>query len=329
MGNPTPSTTLSTLRPDLAPFVEFNLVEQREGYIARDVLKPIDVALQSDNPGKIPVEALLQGMNGTEDARAGNGGYMRLGWNFEKFTYATEEHGVEVPVSHRDRNRYANFMDAEAVSTQIAAARVLGNFEARASSLLFNATTWTGAALTTAITNEWDDAANATPIVDVKAAKAKVFDGSGLNANALIINQTVFENLRQCTSVLDRIAASGAGFPNRTRDVTRMQLAELFDLDYIIVAGAAKNTANKGQAAAFSRFWSGEYAMVARIAVGNDIREPCVARAYHWTGDGSSLDGTVESFENTNRETVVRVRMDTDEVVMYAAAAHLLSNITT
>lgn len=307
--------------------MEFDLEMEKQGYIALNVFPVIEVGLQSDNPGKIPIEQLLQI---GETARNSGGGYNRGSWKFETFSYATREHGWEEPVDDRDAKRYRHFFNAE----QIAAARAYGfvtrNQEQRAAAALFNASTWTGASLTTAVTNEWDDAANATPITDVEAAVRLVYAGSGLWPNALVINRKVFRNLRNCDSVIDRINSAGAGSPSKPEDVTAAMLSAVFDLPHIIIGGGSKNSANEGQAASVAQVWSDEYAMVCRVAETNDIREPCVGRTFHWSEDGSNIGGTIETYrDEVVRSDIVRVRHETDEVVMYAAAGHLLSNITT
>jgi hypothetical protein len=70
--------------------------------------------------------------------------------------------------------------------------------------------------------------------------------------------------------------------------------------------------------------------MVAKVASTSDPREPCVARVFHWGEDGSTIGATIESYrDEPKRSDVVRSRMDTDEVVMYVEAAHLLDNVTT
>jgi len=148
--------------------------------------------------------------------------------------------------------------------------------------------------------------------------------------NALIINRKVFRNLRNSESVIARINSAGAGSASKPSDVTTAMLQAVFDLPFIIVAGGSKNTANEGQAANVSQIWSGEYAMVAKIATGNDFREPGIGRTFHWSADGSSIGGTVESYrEEQVRADIIRVRHDVDELVLYAEAGHLLSNITT
>ncbi len=322
-----PSSSLATLRPDLATFLEFDLESEKEGYIATEVFPMIDVASMSGTFGKIPIEQLLQQR---ETRRASGAGYARGQFTFTTATYACEEHGAEEPIDDREAEAYAEYFDAEQINTLRAFSAVLRNAEQRVSDAVFNATTWNGAALTTGITNEWDDAANAVPATDVEAAVQKIYDNSGLWANALVINRKVFRNLRNCASIIDRINSAGAGSPSKASDVTVEMLKAVFDLDHIIVAGTSKNTAKEGQAATPTQIWSSEYAMVCKVATSVDMREPCIGRCFHWSADGSSIGGTVETYRDEPvRANIVRVRHDVDEIVLYPEAGHLLSNITT
>lgn len=324
---PAPSSSLSTLRPDLgASFQEWSLAMSEAGFISHRVLPVFEAMKQSGPFGRIPIEQLLQ----TRDTkRAPGSGYARGNWTFTPDSYATDEHGWEEPVDDRERDMYREYFEAEQVAAMRAFLMVLTNAEKRAADLIFNSTTWTGSSLTTAVTNEWDDSANATPIVDVEAAVQTVWDNSGLWPNALVINRKVFRNLRNCAEIIDR--SKSQGFMDvRAGEINEAQLAQVFDLDHIIVAGSPENTANEGQSASLSPIWSNEYAMVCRIAISNDIREPCIGRTFHWGEDGSDIGGTVETYrDEPKRSDIVRVRHDVDEKVLYTEAGHLLSNITT
>ena len=324
---PSPTSSLATLRPDLATFLEFDLESENAGYIATEVFPVINVQSQAGNFGKIPIEQLLQQR---DTRRAPGAGYSRGNFTFDKATYATEEHGTEEPVDDREAKMYAEYFQAEQISTMRAFSAVLRNAEQRVADAVFNTNTWTGSSLTTAITHEWDDATSCVPLTDVEAAVQKIYDNSGLWANALVINRKVFRNLRNSDQIIERINASGAGSPSKATDVTVQMLAQVFDLDRIIVAGTSKNSAKEGQAASIGQIWSGEYAMVCKIATSADMREPCVGRTFHWSEDGSSIGGTVESYrDEAIRGDVIRVRHDTDEIVLYPQAGHLLSNVTT
>jgi len=311
----------------LASFLEYDLESDRLGYVATKVFPVVEVASQAGVFGIIPVEQLLQAR---DTNRAPGSGYNRGNFTFTTSTFACEEHGAEEPVDDRQAKMYREYFDAEQVSTMRAFSAVLRNAEQRVADAVFNTTTWTGASLTTGITNEWDDIAAAVPITDVDAAVKKVYDNSGLWANALIVNQKVFRNLRRCAQVIDAIESSGAGDPSKQSDITADQLARVFGLDMVIVAGASKNSAKEGQAVSPGQIWSDEYAMVCRVATSSDMAEPCVGRIFHWSEDGSSMGGTVESYRDENiRANIIRVRHDVDELVLYPQAGHLLSNITT
>src|SRR5690606_17563892 len=110
-------------------------------------------------------------------------------------------------VDDRESDMYADFFDAEVVSAARAFNAVLRNAEQRVADMVFNATTWTSH--TTAVTNEWDDAANATPIADVEAAAQAVYAACGIWPDTLVINRKVFRNLRNCDEIVDRVKYQG------------------------------------------------------------------------------------------------------------------------
>jgi hypothetical protein len=321
-----PSSSLATLRPDLGGSLEeFDLEMDRRGFIAVRCMPVIDSAKKSGTFGVIPVEQLLQ----TRSTRRTPGaGYSRGSWTFAETSYACEEHGAEEPVDDSEAEMYREFFDAEVISAARAQDIVLRNAEIRAAALLFNATTF--ASQLTTLTNEWDDATNATPIADINAAVKAIWDRCGLWANALIINRHVFRNLRICDEIKDAVASSGAGDRSLQTDITAAKLGEVLDLPHILVAGSAKNTGAEGQAASIAPLWSDEYAMVARVAETNDIREPCIARTIHWSADGSQIGGTVETYrDETVRSDIVRNRHDVDELTIHTESAQLLDNVTT
>lgn len=288
----------------------------------------MDVASQAGTFGKIPLEELLKNV---DTKRNSKGGYAQTDWNFTTDSYATEEHGAESKIDDREAKMYADYFQLEQISTMRAFSIVLRNAEKRVADAVFGAT-WSsgGAGLTTTVTNEWDDFVNAVPITDIEAAVSKVYDGSGLWANALVINRRVFRNLRNCEQIIERINSSGAGNPSKASDVTEQMLAAVFDLQHIIVAGASRNSAAEGQTATPAQIWSSEYAMVCKVADSNDMHEPCIGRTFHWSEDGSQIGGTVEKYrDETVRADKVRVRHETTEKLLYAQAGHLLSNVTT
>lgn len=324
---PAPTSALATLRPDIREaFAEFGLEEDRLGFIGDRVLPVFEVPLQAGNSGRIPLEQWLQD---NDTLRNNSGAYNRISWKFSPDTYSCVEHGLEGPVDARTRAMYAEYFDATVVTAAMLRDRVLRAREQRIAAAVFNATTFTSQKTT--ITNEWDSnhTSNAVPIQDVQTARLAVYSRTGLWPNALIINRKVFQNLRLLDSIIEAIVSSGAGNPAKQTDITEAMLSAVFDLE-VIVAGGSQNTANEGQTAAISQIWSDEYAMVAKIAKSRNYQEPCLGRTFHWNADGSTPAGTIESYdEPAVRGEVFRVRMDSDEKLIYPECAQLLDNVTT
>jgi hypothetical protein len=305
--------------------MEFDVEMDNMGFIGTKVLPPVEAQKPSGTFGVLPVEEMLKLRN---TRRAPGAGYSRGEFKFETLTFACEEHGAEEPVDDKEAEIYSEYFIAEQIAAMRARRAVLANYEDRVASAVFNTSTWTGSSLTTAVSTAWSNASSGAPVTDIMTAGGKVYDGCGVWPNALIVNRKVFRNLKNSAQVLDRIASAGAGSSTKASDVTAEMLARVFDLDYVIVAGATKNSANEGQAASLAAFWSSSYAMVCRIATGTDIKETCIGRTFHYAGDGSNIGGTAEMYrEEQTRSNVIRVRHDVDEVIVLAAAGHLLSGI--
>jgi hypothetical protein len=324
---PNPSQSLATLRPDLAGgLIEFDLAMDRMGFIGLRIFPVIESGLQAGSFGRIPIEQLLQ----TRDTRRAPGsGYSRSDFKFTPDSFATQENGAEEPLDDRQQAMYASYFDFERIKTQRAFDAVLRNHEIRVAAKVFNTSTWTGEALTTALSTPWSNHDDATPIDDIEAAKLKIWNGSGLWPNTLTINKLVFNHLRQCAQIKDAITSGGAGNAAKLSDITAAMLAQVFDVEEILVAGSPKNTANEGATApTIAPIWSSTYAMLASVARSQDLEEPCIGRTIHWGEDGSQIGGTVETYRDESiRGNVVRVRHDTDEKVLYPEAGHLLSAV--
>lgn len=322
----TPNTSLATLRPELgASLMSFDLAMSQKGFIAQKVLPVLEVDKAAGPFGKIKIEQLLQQRNVLRNSR---GGYSRQDWEFGTDSYATTEYGAEEPVDDRDRNLYGSFFRAEQLASLRASDAVLRNYESRAANLVFNTTTWTGAALTAAVGTAWSNFASSTPASDVTTAKKKVYDSIGLQANTIVFNYHVFLNLQQNADLISRVKYSGLQDPN-TDAITKAAMAAYFGVKNVEVAGAQYNSANEGQAATLAPLWSDAYCMVGYVAETDDIQEPCIGRTLHWAGDGSSIGGAIESYRDESvRADIIRARHDVQEKLILSGCGFLLSGIT-
>lgn len=324
------TSTVTQARPDIAlALTQFDLAMDRMGFIGLRVLPPMAVATAKGQFPLIKLESLLEKAGKTR--RSPTAGYDRGNFDFTKGDFATEEHGVEEVVDDNLRELYRDWVQSDTIAAQRAMDRLLRGLEIRIADMVFNATTWTGATLTTAVGTEWSNKTSSDPLTDVKNARKKVWDKTGIWPNALIINKNVYHNLRVADAVKDAIRSAGAGDRTLQTDINEDILASVFDVDQVLVAGSAKQGDGEKEtpSRSLSPIWSDEYAMVARIETGDDFRAPCIGRTFHWSQDGSSIGGTVERYrEESVRGDIIRVRHQVGPQVLYTECAHLLSNIT-
>lgn len=331
---PYPTDSTAVQRPDLGMAVEEYMEEgPAMGFIGTEVLPIFNTAEQSTQFPVIPKEALL---SIPDTKRAMGGFYNRGDWEFEEGKYATKEQGWEEPLDDRQRKLYRDKFDAELIATNRATNIILRAQEQRIAAKVFNATNFTAHP----VANEWDDQTNATPIDDVNTGKLSVRNACGMLPNTLIISYSTLVNLRRSAQIVELMKYT---FPGQ--DINSMnpsQLAQIFDIERVLIGGAVWNSAKKGQNAAIADLWDNEYSMLTIASSSPDISMPCIGRTFLWTED--SPDNTVveEYRSEDNRSNIYRVRHDTDERLIRsideddnvvsdiaAAVSYLFSNIST
>lgn len=322
-----PSQNLVTQRPDLdQSFEEFDMAMMLEGFIAKEAAPPIYVDKQAGNIGRIPLAQLLQT---PEITRAPRANYKRGSWTFEPETYATYERGYEELVDDVEVEIYGSYMAVEAMTALRARRIVLQDYEIDAANTLFNTATFTGSSLTVAAANMWSARASATPRDDVTNARNQVFKNSGVWPNTVIMSRQLFNHLVNTDDITNLIKYSGRD-PMKARQVTEAAIAEAFNVDRVLVAGQAKNTADEGQTAAIASLWDPTMALVCKLcpAESQDYREVTVARTFAWGGDGATIDGTSESYPDfAARGEVIRVRTWRQVSLRYAEVGFLITGL--
>lgn len=310
-------STYATPRADLGEaFHEFSL----DGitFIAGLILPDYNVQKED---GTITV-ITRENMRSDEALRAEGGTFQRIDITGEDLAYACQNYGLEIPITDRERRRFVDDFQVELEKIAVLRLRMLLSRELRVKDLIFNTTTWTGAALYTDITTDWDDIA-ATIIADVAAAKEKVRTGTGQKANALIVSEATVNNMIKNTQIIAR-------FPNDTlvtADLLRTQMAGIFGLPKLIVGDAVYNTADEGQTFSGSDIWPDDYAMVARVAEGSGspMATHCIGRTLRWQDMVNNVAGTPEQYrEEAVKSEIYRMEDYLEEKVFDAYCGHLM-----
>lgn len=146
-------------------------------------------------------------------------------------------------------------IDPKAISTMMLTNLILLDREVRVANTVFNAANYSGSQQQTLSgTAQWSDYANSNPLNALLAA----LDTPLVRPNKLVIGRAGWTGLRQHPKVVQAVykTQQGAG------TVSREQLAELLELDEILIGSAFINTARKGQAASYARAWGKHAALI-------------------------------------------------------------------
>lgn len=293
-----------------------------EQFIANRVLPKVGVRMKAATYPKIRRESMLKG---ADLQRAAKAAYNRTSWTYDTDTYACVEYGHESPVDDSDENFHSDYFDEATVSTEIAAFILALEFEKRVAAAVFNNSTWTPVSVGT----EWSNVAS-TPIANINTGRKAIRDATGLICNTLIISFDVFTNLCINTIIIDRVKYCVADYARAGGRITPKLLAQLFDLDQVLVGDMSKDTTEEGYAASLDNVWDNEYAMLCHSTLNPDdnIKQPSLGRTFLWTQDSPELLVAEEYREEEIRSNVVRVRHTVDEKIILPEAGYLMDNIT-
>ena len=324
-----PTTDNFQTREDLGlRYEEFDLAMNQMGFVGHRVMPLLPRTKPS---GKFPRVSIEQ-LNVLLDTKRNiDGTYKRSTRDWNDDDYNTEEHGLEATIDDRTLARYDDIIDCETFEGQVIENSLLMSYEKEVADLMFNATTFTGR--TGAVSNEWDDLSNATPVTDINTRITSIRRACGVKPNALVVNDNVFRNLKRCDEVINNLKYQG--FQDaRPGEISRQALAISLNVDEVIVADSLYNANETGLADSLTDFWSDEYALLARVAVTQNPLERCVGRTFMWSEegatDGERMGVIAETYYEENRRGgTLRRRTDWGLETMQLECGYLFSNVTT
>jgi hypothetical protein len=315
MSSPQASTAIT--RPDLnATLMEYDLDASRQGFIGMQLCPVVDVALQGATFKVIKVEQLLQEQ---DTRRAPDGSYGQSDYDFTEDTYITKEHGWKESIDDNWKAQFRNYFDAEAVAAQRTRDVVLRNQERRVIAAVLGATATAAAAAV------WSNKSSATPVADVMIGLKAVRANCGMLPNTVAMDYDAYLSCIETDEVVDRLKYSGLDDP---KNVGVKALAALFKVERVIVANAQRNSANQAQTRSLSPIFTKTKVLIAHCATDNDLQKPALGRTFHWSEDGSSVGGTMETYRDEDkRSDMVRCRMQTHEKKITDACGYVLTGV--
>lgn len=291
---------------DMAQEIDFSDLNLNASRVAPIVTVPLE-------SGRYPVLPREAKMKVPNTRRQSDGSYTRGQWTWEDDNYYTREFGFEEPVDNVDALRDADYIDHEEQATKLAYEGLLLARESRVATALYNTTTWTGTSNTTAITNEWDDATNATPWANIDTAAKAVRGKCGYNKSqmSVIISDDLVEYAVRTNELKNYFQYSESSHMMLRSGIEEqaVMLKNYFGVKEVIIVNSIYDTTGLSSSATIGKFWSNEYIFVGKLnpTSGNNLQTQGVIKQIIW--DKYSSDFIVEDYDEPryNRK-VIRAR---------------------
>ncbi len=261
------------------------------------------------------------------DVRASRAGHLnQVEFGATDTTASVVDYGLEDPIPSRDieeaQAQEVAFDPLEQAAVSTAELVKLAR-ERRVAELVTSAGNYADDHSATLAGNaQWSHASS-----NPRRAILEALDVPLVRPNVLVLGQKVWTALRQHPKIVEAVAATGAG-DQASGIVMKEAVAELFEVDRVLVGMAWYQSAKRGQDDVFTRLW-GRHACaihVRRDMVSARDRMP----KFCWTADalGGLQVGTYEEpARGVNRgSTVVKVSECVKELVSYPRAGYLWRN---
>ena len=183
-------------------------------------------------------------------------------WKVTTGTYQCEEHALNDLIDDREKDNADKPLNLEVDTVEFLTDIIELAQEKRIVDIL------TGAGMTHNITisTKWSDYTNSDPIRDIEVGKQDVHGRIFRNPNTLLLGVEVYNILKHHPDILDRIKYVQKGI------VTAELMANLFEVDKVIIGAAGYNTKKEGQTAIYGYLW-GKYAILAYVEKAPGIKK--------------------------------------------------------
>jgi len=163
-------------------------------------------------------------------------------------TDSTDDYGLDDPIPQADiDNAPANYRPVDRATVQLTDYTLLDR-EVRTAGKVFNAANYSaGNKITLSGTSQFSDFANSDPLGVIMDG----LDACLIRPNIMTIGQAAYSKVAQHPNIVKAVN----GTSGDSGIARRAAIAELFELEEVLVGQSRLNTAKKGQVAALSQIW--------------------------------------------------------------------------
>ena len=242
----------------------------------------------------------------------------RVTWGTSTATYTAVNNGLEDLITDQDFSNQDELFNLSTDTMENLIDIITLGYEKRVADLVFSSATITQG-VTLSGTDQWNDYTNSDPLQDIQTA----INGTFIPANTVAMGQEVFEQLLNHPDMVERFIRNGSLANNAAI------MAEIFDVDEVLVGKAKYNTANIGATPVYARVWGKHFlAFYKRPAPTRRTISLGYTFSFSTTGNAGGLIVSRrrdDAIGLTGGE-IIKVAQSTDEVVVAADVGYLITN---
>jgi len=236
-------------------------------------------------------------------------------YTVSQVSYACEEKAQEHAVPDEMLKNQDDPYDAYRDATMFAIDRIAGIKENALATYMANTSNLTSN-ITLSSTDQWSDYANSEPIDDVLTGHTTMQGLVGTTPNTFVCGFETYVKLLNHPAVTERVKYVGI----HGEEAVRQAMANLFNVEQVLIGDSIKNTANQGQTDSLSNIW-GKHAWLVYVPK----RPSIMQSAFMYTF--SDVPREVDRYrEEAKKQDVIRVRESYDQQAIDVEFAYLIKN---
>lgn len=269
-------------------------IQDEANYVADKLFPNVPVEHQSDKYFKYSKDDFFRDEAQLRaDATESAGG----GFNLGTSSYSAGVWAFHKDVGDQVRRNADPALDLDVATTKFIMQKLLIRKERFFASTYVTNGVWgtdiSGAAsgsTTSTSTVYWNDDANSDPISDVATGVLTILQNTGFKPNKLMLTWPVYSILRKHPLVIDRIKYTTQAFSGT---VTASLLAQLFDVEEVVVSSAVYNSAAEGEVTSGTltstvtgsySFINGKDALLLYVPSSPGLMIPSAGYTFAWSG---------------------------------------------
>ncbi len=293
----------STVHFDVA-LTNVSIAYRNKAFVASQISPQVLVRKQSDR--YFIHDSGRDSFRSTADGRAPGTEASEVDFALSSDSYYCDDHALESAIPDEERDNSDSPLMPEIDRVEFLSDKILLNAEINLAAKLRDSSAIPYLDLSSG-SKEWDNNSN-DPVANIETAKQAILDAVQVLPNTLVLPFAVYTALRNNTNITDRVKYSNLGV------VGTDTLAELFDVERVLVARAVQNIAPRGQAPDMEPVW-GNDALLLHVPERVSLKSVAPSLSFVWSqAAGSSHGHSVQTWREERRKaTMVRVQKYYDQ----------------